>query len=68
MDAAAAMHVAAMMDALAAKQVGCIRRIIPDPHKDFGLNILSHFHYGPQISIMTYDRLVDAIAAMMAKD
>jgi hypothetical protein len=34
---------------------------MPDPHKDIGLNILSQFHYGPEISITTYKTLADAL-------
>jgi hypothetical protein len=44
MEPASARHIAEIMDALAAKEVGSIVRVIPDPHKDIGLNILSHFH------------------------
>ena len=64
MDAAAARHVAEIMDALAAKQVGYVVRVMPDPHKDIGLNILSHFHYGPEIEIATFETLADAIESL----
>ena len=49
MDSAAAPHVAKIMDALAEKGVASVTRVMPDPHKDIGLNILSQFHYGPEI-------------------
>ena len=36
----AAPHIAEIMDALAEKQVASVIRIIPDPGKDIGMNIL----------------------------
>jgi hypothetical protein len=61
MDPAGASYIAAIMDLLAAKQVGFIVRVIPDPRKDIGLNILSYFHYGPEVRVETYERLADAL-------
>jgi hypothetical protein len=49
MDSAAAPHVAEIMDALAEKGLASVTRVMPDPRKDIGLNILSQFHYGPEI-------------------
>jgi hypothetical protein len=43
MDPAAAHRVAEIMDTLARKQVASVTRVMPDPHKDIGLNILSQF-------------------------
>src|SRR6266481_273768 len=64
MDTAAARHVAEIMDALTEKQVALVMRGMPDPHKDIGLNILSQFHYGPEIAITTYETLADALPAI----
>jgi anti-anti-sigma regulatory factor len=61
MDSAAAPHVAEIMDALAEKGVASVTRVMPDPHKDIGLNILSQFHYGPEIQIATFESLADAL-------
>jgi hypothetical protein len=61
MDAAGAAHVAEIMDALAAKKVGAVVRVVPDPSKDIGLNILSRFHYGPEVRIATFETLADAL-------
>jgi hypothetical protein len=61
MDSSAARHVAEIMDALSEKRIASVTRIIPDPHKDIGLNILSQFHYGPEIKIATYETLADAL-------
>ena len=61
MDSAAAPHIAKMMDALAEKDVASVTRVMPDPHKDIGLNILSQFHYGPDVTIATFETLADAV-------
>ena len=67
MEPASALHIAEIMDALAAKTVGSIVRIIPDPHKDIGLNILSHFHYGPNVPVATFESLAEALQALMGE-
>ena len=64
MDSAAARHVAKIMDALAEKQVASVTRVMPDPHKDICLNILSQFHYGPEIQITTFETLADALQSL----
>src|SRR5881296_281249 len=65
MDSAAARHIAEIMDTLAEKGVASVTRVVPDPHKDIGLNILSQFHYGPEIKIETFETLVDALQSMV---
>jgi len=65
MEPAAAKHIAQIMDAVAEKEVGMVVRVIPDPHKDIGLNILSKFHYGPEIKLATFESLAEALSALM---
>src|SRR6478736_3213381 len=67
MDSAAARHVAEIMDALAEKGVASVTRVIPDPRKDIGLNILSQFHYGPKVQITTFETLADAVQDIAMK-
>ena len=67
MDSAAAPHIAKMMDALAEKEVASVTRVIPDPRKDIGLNILSQFHYGPDVTLTTFETLADAVQSIAAK-
>jgi anti-anti-sigma regulatory factor len=64
MDSAAAHHVAEIMDTLNEKGVASVTRVIPDPHKDIGLNILSQFHYRPEIPIATFETLADALQSL----
>lgn len=65
MDSSAASEVAEIMDALTEKQVGSVTRVMPDPHKDIGLNILSQFHYDPKIRIATFETLADAVQSLI---
>jgi len=44
-----------------------VTRVMPDPHKDIGLNILSQFHYGPEIQIGTFQTLADALQSMAGR-
>src|SRR3954452_22786192 len=67
MESAAARHIAKIMDTLAEKNVASVTRVMPDPHKDIGLNILSQFHYGPEITITTFETLADAVQSLAAK-
>lgn len=67
MDPAAARHIAEIMDALAEKNVASVTRVMPDPHKDIGLNILSQFHYGPHVQIATFETLADALQNIAVK-
>jgi hypothetical protein len=64
MDSAAAPHIAEIMDTLTEKRVASVTRVMPDPHKDIGLNILSQFHYGPDIQIATFESLADALQSL----
>ena len=67
MDSAAARHIAEIMDALAEKEVVSVTRVMPDPHKDIGLNILSQFHYGANVKIATFETLADALQNLAAE-
>jgi hypothetical protein len=64
MDSASERYIAEIMDALAKKGLASVTRVIPDPHKDIGLNILSQFHYGPEIKIATFETLADALQSL----
>jgi len=67
MDSGAAQHLAEIMDALAEKKVASVTRVFSDPHKDIGLNILSPFHYGAEVTITTFETLADAIQSIATK-
>jgi hypothetical protein len=60
----AAPFIGQIMDSLAAKKVSAVVRVVPDAHKDIGLNILSQFHYGSEIRILTFQTLADAVQSL----
>jgi hypothetical protein len=49
-----------MMDLIGQAGVGSVVRIIPDPTKDMGMNILSRFHYPANLQIVTCQSSVEA--------
>ena len=66
MDSACVPHIRKMMDLLNKKGVETVVRVIPDPHKDIGLNILSLFHYRRRVRIVTCETLDEAWQALVA--
>jgi hypothetical protein len=60
----AAPFIADIMDAFVARKVSAVVRVVPDPRKDIGLNILSQFHYGPDIRVITFETLADAVTSI----
>ena len=61
MDYAGAPYIASVMDLCVTKQVEHVVRVIPDPRKDIGLNILSYFHFGSKIRVTNCENLADAM-------
>ena len=60
MDFACVPDIKRIMELLDSAGVELVVRVIPDPRKDIGLNILSLFHYGKGVRIVTYQRLEEA--------
>ena len=54
-------HLRKIMDILNKAEVELIVRVIPDPHKDIGLNIMSLFHYRRGLPIITFESLSEAL-------
>ena len=52
-DSGAYEYIKKAMELLAKHGVSSIVRIIPDPTKDRGFNIMSQFHYPPDVTIHT---------------
>jgi len=53
-----------MMDLCNKGGVAMVVRVIPDPHKDIGLNIISLFHYSRRVRILTCKNLQEARKAL----
>ena len=60
MDVACAPEVGKLKELAQQKGVSAIVRVMPDPTKDIGMNILSHFHYRERPQIQTVDTMAEA--------
>jgi anti-anti-sigma regulatory factor len=60
MDTACAPFIRKSMDLCNEHGVRTVIRVIPDPHKDIGFNILSLFHYRQEIHIVTCETMAEA--------
>jgi hypothetical protein len=61
MDPECAVEIGRAMELLDQSGVGLIVRVIPDPAKDIGLNILAVFHYPHHPRIITCEQLAEAL-------
>jgi hypothetical protein len=64
MDLDCAPHLSRIMDLCRAQGVSLVVRVIPDPSKDIGLNILSLIHYRGKVRIVTCETLEEAERAL----
>jgi len=55
MDVACSPLIGSIMEMCNASGVSDVIRIIPDPKRDIGLQILSYFHYGSDVRIVTLE-------------
>ena len=60
MDVACAPFISRVMDLCNDKGIATVVRVIPDPRKDIGLNILTLFHYSRKVRVLTCDTLDEA--------
>jgi anti-anti-sigma regulatory factor len=67
MDVACATYIGKTMDWCNKRGVSRVLRVIPDPHKDIGLNIMSLFHYRHGLPIVTCDSLKEALENLAAE-
>ena len=64
MDLGCAPDIEKVMDQCNAKGIAKVVRVIPDPQKDIGLNIMSMFHYNRGVRIVTCDTVAEAEEAL----
>jgi anti-anti-sigma regulatory factor len=60
MDVACAPYIEKAMDLCNEKGASMVVRVIPDPHRDIGLQIMSYFHYSGDVQIVTCETLAQA--------
>ena len=63
---ACASEIEAMMDLVRKKGVAEVVRVVPDPHKDIGFKVMSFFHYGRAVPVLTCDTLAEASEKLAA--
>ena len=61
MDVACSPHIERLMETCKVNGVEEVVRVIPDPHKDIGFNIMSVFHYGHDVHIVVCESLEQAM-------
>ena len=64
MDVACAPFIEKAMDMCNKKGASMVVRVIPDPHRDIGLQIMSIFHYRGDVQILTCETLAQAEEAL----
>jgi anti-anti-sigma regulatory factor len=60
MDAGCAPFIEKAMDICNEKGAAMVVRVIPDPHRDIGMSIMSIFHYGGDTQIITCQSMAEA--------
>ena len=64
MEYAAATYIRQAMDKQNAHGVAVVVRVVPDPRKDIGFRMLSYFHYGRDVRIITCETVLEADTAL----
>ena len=64
MEYASAPLISRTMDKVNAKGVASVVRVIPDARKDIGFKMMSYFHYGKKVGIVTCETVEEANAAL----
>jgi hypothetical protein len=64
MDSACEAEIAQVMELSEQKGIGTVVRVIPDPQKDIGFNILTAFHYSRQVKVVTCKSMEEAIRSL----
>jgi anti-anti-sigma regulatory factor len=64
MDVATTKELGRLMDVSSQRGVQLVVRVLPDPRKDPGLNILARFHYKHPVQLVTCDTMEEAVRAL----
>jgi hypothetical protein len=64
MDYACAPLIDRAMDQINSRGVTVVVRIVPDPKKDIGFGVMSLFHYGKDVSVVTVESMEEAERAL----
>ena len=64
MDVLCAPHLRSLMDDCNENGIAQVVRIIPNPKLDIGFQIMSHFHYGNDVQVVTCESLNEALSVL----
>lgn len=64
MEIGCAPYIERVMDLCNARGIQAVIRVFGSPRQDIGLGIMSHFHYQPNVKIMTFKTLAEAEEAL----
>ena len=64
MEASCAPELGAIMDLCRSRGMSTAVRVIPDPSKDIGFDLISHFHLPPPVKTQTHESLAEAIKSL----
>ena len=67
MDASCAPVIGTIMDLCRERGLAAVVRVIPDPEKDIGLDLISRFHLYPQVKTQTHKSLAEAIKSLLSE-
>jgi hypothetical protein len=65
MEASCAPDVGSIMELCSAKGISAVVRVIPDPKKDIGFDLISKFHHDPPVKTETHESLASAIKSLI---
>jgi hypothetical protein len=65
MKASCAPDLGAMMELCSAKGISAIIRVVPDPKKDIGFDLISQFHHNPPVRTVTHGSMAEAIKSLI---
>jgi hypothetical protein len=68
MEASCAPELGAIMDLCSAKGMLTVVRVIPDPNKDIGFDLISLFHLHPPVKTQTHESLAEAIKSLLPEE
>jgi len=67
MDASCAPDLGALMNLCSAKGMSTVLRVIPDPDKDIGFDLISHFHHDSSVKTQSHKSLAEAIKSLLTE-
>jgi hypothetical protein len=60
MDPSCAVYIGQTMELFNGRGVGSVARVIPDPSKDIGFNLMTKFHYSADVPVRTFESCKEA--------